>query len=561
MLQPLSDDLSIGCDLSNSHFNKKGALPPFFAASFLLFLPWIIPTDSFPSESGYRSALSLIGFGFFNIYILYTSNKTKKLESIRTHRNTKIKSLFSYILLFYITATVISILFREYPLEMGMPIIGALFLTVINIEFGYLYGLNKNKFTNPEDLLLSILFAGLFVAAGNGFIGFLQILNIFNDSAPLFHIPLNLSRGTGLMGQPNHLAFFCNIGAAFGLICLQCKKYLMKRTILILIFSCFLGIWSSGSKSGLIQIIGILIILLGTKNYFLFKKYISILVVSIMFYITLTSYIQKTFLRVFEISISDPSSTSRFSIWIDSIKLMKDNPFLGVGVGNFNYAWVTVIPNLQIHENFNNAHNFIFNILAETGIIFTIAIVFLLLFVAKKFTTDCNNRLSLGFYLIFTVTIIANLFEYPIYYIQFLILIFFLLAFYEGSLAASTQNLIPSQSNFDYRLSYILNVLILCSGLLTAYELYRVQGILDSKNLYELNIEIKSKRNMLIFPQLVSLIATYESTNNLLTQTDVNRIQHSLLSREVVLSIIKFYKSNDDPKVEFWLSILQKFKN
>ena len=72
-------------------------------------------------------------------------------------------------------------------------------------------------------------------------------------------------------------------------------------------------------------------------------------------------------------------SDSRYKIWWNSLALIAQHPWLGVGVGEFNFAWtLTPFPNRPV-AFFDHAHNLILQFAVEMGVPLTIALLALVL--------------------------------------------------------------------------------------------------------------------------------------------------------------------------------------
>lgn len=73
---------------------------------------------------------------------------------------------------------------------------------------------------------------------------------------------------------------------------------------------------------------------------------------------------------------TDAGIVSRMNLWVQSIELIKANPFIGVGQGNFQNAFKRV-SDASLVEIFNDAHNLFINVAATTGIPAFLILVFI----------------------------------------------------------------------------------------------------------------------------------------------------------------------------------------
>lgn len=88
---------------------------------------------------------------------------------------------------------------------------------------------------------------------------------------------------------------------------------------------------------------------------------------------------------------------SRFAIWANSLAIFKDHPFLGIGKGNFRFAYqiyarrVVKDPAFNVQSRAADAHNDYIQLLAETGLLGSASFLLLIALLAKKFWRDLEE--------------------------------------------------------------------------------------------------------------------------------------------------------------------------
>lgn len=97
-------------------------------------------------------------------------------------------------------------------------------------------------------------------------------------------------------------------------------------------------------------------------------------------------------------------SSNRMPIWNAAIKMAKDNPIIGVGLGNFQFFFIKYS---GINRPYLDSHNFILNSLAEMGIVFTIfeAIYFIYMLVYSVKSIYKLKKEKNQYYLYFIATL------------------------------------------------------------------------------------------------------------------------------------------------------------
>jgi O-antigen ligase len=120
-------------------------------------------------------------------------------------------------------------------------------------------------------------------------------------------------------------------------------------------------------------------------------------------------------------------SSSRFAIWSETLKLIRANPWTGVGVNEFNFAWtLTPFPG-RPPEFFDHCHNIVLEMLVELGIPLGTLVVVLLavaLWQAFRRAWAVPGPQGVGFRAAFMMVLLVAIhsqLEYPLWYAYFLL--------------------------------------------------------------------------------------------------------------------------------------------
>jgi O-antigen ligase len=123
---------------------------------------------------------------------------------------------------------------------------------------------------------------------------------------------------------------------------------------------------------------------------------------------------------------SDPSS-SRFGIWSNTFELIKQNPWFGVGWGEFNFAWtLTPFPGRPT-AFFDHTHNLPLQFLVELGIPLGTLVLGLLLWALWKAFRACittpepDSRMVRTAFVMVLMMVVHSMLEYPLWYAYFLL--------------------------------------------------------------------------------------------------------------------------------------------
>jgi hypothetical protein len=120
-------------------------------------------------------------------------------------------------------------------------------------------------------------------------------------------------------------------------------------------------------------------------------------------------------------------SASRFAIWRDTLGLIAAHPWLGVGFGEFNFAWsLTPFPHRPV-AFFDHTHNLPLQLAAELGLplaLLVLALLALALWQAwrrsRAVAGATGSALRAAFVMVLLMALHSQL-EYPLWYAQFLL--------------------------------------------------------------------------------------------------------------------------------------------
>ncbi len=202
-------------------------------------------------------------------------------------------------------------------------------------------------------------------------------------------------RISGTFYNTNHLAGFLACLSVVLLSRIIFNKSFRTKIIpklsflLILLIALFLT-RSRGGLLSLIGGIGLIIIFLKKAR----KRALLLLILCLILSVIIPNPIMH---RIKEIRRADIYAYSRLSMWKSAIKMLKEHPLFGVGLGNFRYyshryafpvngAWA------RYAKVANYAHNEILHLWAETGtpgILFFIAAIIVILILLLKENRDC----------------------------------------------------------------------------------------------------------------------------------------------------------------------------
>jgi hypothetical protein len=128
--------------------------------------------------------------------------------------------------------------------------------------------------------------------------------------------------------------------------------------------------------------------------------------------------------------INQESGDIRLYLWRESWLMLLQSPWLGVGFGQFAYHHFELLPSLQqssIMGLYNNAHNLVFHLAAETGFAGLLILTGTLILWLKGLFKSTFDAAYWWGYAVLGILAIHSLLEYPLWYAYFLAIASFLL--------------------------------------------------------------------------------------------------------------------------------------
>jgi O-antigen ligase len=291
----------------------------------------------------------------------------------------------------------------------------------------------------------------------------------------------------GNLAQPNHFADYIALGlTSLGLLFQQRK--LKSGYVILLAIPLLFGLALSGSRSSWLYVL----LMVGlawwwARRDVTMKPLLRYAVLLVAGFAAMNLIAQMSFMFgadsgtdtvqriIANTGSGDTRGSIRLYLWHEAVLIFMQSPWLGVGFGQFAWHHFELLPSLRasnITGLYNNAHNLIFQLAAETGIAGLLA-----LFASMGVWLYGLRRVAPGAahwwgYTALGVLAIHSLLEYPLWYAYFLAVAAVLLgAFDETRYRLSMPNL--------WRFTLLI---ILMAGLVSLMHLrgdyQRIKGVL-----------------------------------------------------------------------------------
>jgi O-antigen ligase len=238
-------------------------------------------------------------------------------------------------------------------------------------------------------------------------------------------------RASGNLRQPNHLSSLL-LWAALALAWML-ETGRIKRPLAAALGSLFmLGLVLSASRTGTLGVI--VLALWGALDKQRPRAVRVMLLLSPLVYalcwLGLTEWARESH-QVFggaaRLTADGDLSSSRFGIWSNTLGLIAQHPWWGVGFGEFNFAWsLTPFPK-RPHAFFDHTHNLPLQLAVELGLPLTLLVLSLLMWAmwrawqGSRDTSNLDAPLRATAFMMVLMMALHSQLEYPLWYAYFLL--------------------------------------------------------------------------------------------------------------------------------------------
>jgi O-antigen ligase len=238
-------------------------------------------------------------------------------------------------------------------------------------------------------------------------------------------------RAAGNLRQPNHLSSLL-LWSFVAVLWLGEGRRLHRAAVAVLGTLFVFGVVLSASRTG---VLGVLVLAAwGVLDRRLSRPARVLLLLAplayLLFWFGLSLWAQgapQAFAGEQRFSTQGDYSSSRFSIWRNALTLMAQHPWLGVGWGEFNFAWtLTPFPDRPL-EFFDHTHNLPLQLAVELGLPIAALVLLLLVyalwraFAASRSGPVTRSVMLRSAFMMVLLMAVHSLLEYPLWYAYFLL--------------------------------------------------------------------------------------------------------------------------------------------
>lgn len=291
----------------------------------------------------------------------------------------------------------------------------------------------------PDSAGLRLGFMAAIAASGlcSLLIGVLQVFTPGLSDGTWIASPNIPGRAVGNLRQPNHLSTLLLWSAVAVVPLLETaalRRHAVAKVALGVLFAAMLfGVVLSGSRTGLLGVAGLVV--WGLLDRRLSRASRGLLLASPLICLAgwmllgaLSSLLNTGAIGAStRVGESQDYSSGRWSIWRDTLVLIAQNPWFGVGFGKFNFAW-TLTPSADRNPQFfDHTHNLALHLAVELGLPLALLVLGLLAWglwqaFARSRRIDGSEGVARRAALVMVLLMaLHSQLEYPLWYAYFLL--------------------------------------------------------------------------------------------------------------------------------------------
>jgi len=311
--------------------------------NFLLFI-WVV---SVPFKNAFYQISTALLVLFLIVYVILEKDYVHLKQLLLKYKN-----LFIILFLLIVSMT-ISNLVNDMTGTKAWIIELSFIYKFVLLLLSFLYFYSKDFFSRK--ILLSFIIISLSIQVFDGIYQSIYGYDIFKHNIG------NLQRGlTGATYGRTVYGFFMGLSTILFYLLID-KNHLLNKKKIFFIFMLFISIFCllfSYSRGAWVSLFIVLVIafLINIKS---FNKNQFIFIISLSLIVSIFFFNIDSLSNRFNLLISNYSSSARYDIWLYTINLIEEKPFLGWGVDAFR---------IYAYKNIISIHNSLLEILFSIGL-------------------------------------------------------------------------------------------------------------------------------------------------------------------------------------------------
>lgn len=318
-------------------------------------------------------------------------------------------------------------------------------------------------------LLLGILMAALF----NAVAALIQtVAPSWADDIWIARAVTPRDRASGNLRQPNQLATLMLWGL------LATSYFWRQHPVRWLVFSAPLlaTLVATGSRTGMLSLLLLVLVAL-SRSQRVRRWRVTGWLTLLLALLPLAWFAESIFTR----NTASAALTLRLALWHDALEMVARQPWLGVGWGQFNFAWTLTPLSARAGDVFDHAHNLPLHLAAELGVPLSALVIGALGLMLWRARAALHSNDGATVALLLAIIVLHSLFEYPLWFSYFFLpsalLLTWLVAAGSPVVAASETASTPATfRSWPLHKAFALAAALALASVLYAVREYQKQG-------------------------------------------------------------------------------------
>lgn len=399
------------------------ALPLLALASVVL--PTVLAYNEPPSATFYNQAVALVGWGALCVWLTLRLDQDAAAHASASApgRRAPFSALIAALALVAL-ASLAAPWWTGLPHSLSLSCVGSVAAAGVVVAVGWRTGLSRWR----EDAFSAFCAALAVAGVLSTLIGLVQVFAPSWADGVLVAAPSSPGRAVGNMRQPNHLSsllLWSMIAVVWLVEARRLNRNLAALLALVFVFTLVL----TASRTG---VVGVgLLALWGLADRRLSRATRAMLVLAPVVYFLawsgLAAWAHDSFGGESRLTDTADSPNSRRHIWANTLALIAGQPWVGVGSGEFNFAWsLTPFPGRPT-AFFDHTHDLPLQLLVELGIPLAALVLALLAYAlwqafgtGRRAAPEDAPMWRAAFMIVLMIAV-HSLLEYPLWYTYFLL--------------------------------------------------------------------------------------------------------------------------------------------
>jgi len=353
--------------ITHAFADQTDRAPPllWFMGLLAIVAPTLLAAHDSPSVTFYNQALGVLGWGLF-VAVL---GRQAPLHAAPRHLARAMTAISVVLLIYAFEAFGSAFIWGQLPGGLGLMGCGLSLAGCLTLQAGW-----RSSQSSGRQGALDAFFSALAIAGAMGMV--LAVIQVFWPTLAdgvLVATPNMVGRAVGNLRQPNHFSTLL-VWACCGVAWLGARRFvptwLASGAVVLFIW----GVVLTASRTGMIGMLFFTV--WGLLDKRLPRLLRATLIGALLIYgvcwggMWLWSHADAGVAFAAEARLHDHSdiSSSRFKIWANVLGLIAQQPWLGVGYGEFNVAWTLTPFPVRPVAFFDHTHNLPLQWAVELGL-------------------------------------------------------------------------------------------------------------------------------------------------------------------------------------------------